>query len=118
MKTLLAMSVAILLFGAGVGLAPALQLWLTHFNLSPPSSMERVPGGGVTASPERKPIKYRHPMNPTIFSDTPAKDDMGMDYIPVYADDDGGSSAGPGFAIAPEVVNNLGGRTARVERGA
>jgi Cu(I)/Ag(I) efflux system membrane fusion protein len=55
-------------------------------------------------------------MNPTIFSDTPAKDDMGMDYIPVYADG-GDSAAGPGFTIAPEVVNNLGVRTALVERG-
>ena len=55
-------------------------------------------------------------MNPTIFSDTPAKDDMGMDYIPVYADD-GKTDAGPGFTIAPEVVNNLGVRTAPVERG-
>ena len=47
-------------------------------------------------------------MNPTIFSDTPAKDDMGMDYIPVYADGDGNDNgSGPGFSIAP-VVNNLG----------
>jgi membrane fusion protein, copper/silver efflux system len=58
-------------------------------------------------------------MNPTIFSDTPAKDDMGMDYIPVYAGGaggDGGDNGGPGFTIAPEVVNNLGVRTAPVER--
>ncbi len=32
-----------------------------------------------------KKIKfYRHPMNPKITSPVPAKDDMGMDYIPVY----------------------------------
>ncbi|MCB1820597.1 MAG: efflux RND transporter periplasmic adaptor subunit [Candidatus Competibacteraceae bacterium] len=119
MKTLPAMMVAILLFGAGVGLAPALQPWLASLNLPMIASLTpTLPhAGGGDAQIERKPIKYRHPMNPTIFSDTPAKDDMGMDYIPVYADDDGGGSAGPGFAIAPEVVNNLGVRTARVERG-
>ena len=29
---------------------------------------------------------YRHPMNPEVISDHPQKDDMGMDYIPVYKD--------------------------------
>lgn len=29
---------------------------------------------------------YRHPMNPEVISDHPQKDDMGMDYIPVYED--------------------------------
>ena len=115
MKTLLAILVAILLFGAGVWLAPRLQPWLVDLHLSSSASIERD-ASEVAAATERKPIKYRHPMNPTIFSDTPAKDDMGMDYIPVYADD-GGDSAGPGFTIAPEVVNNLGVRTAPVERG-
>jgi len=39
----------------------------------------------ANASNEKRRIKfYRHPMNPKITSKTPAKDDMGMDYIPVY----------------------------------
>jgi len=37
---------------------------------------------------ERKPLFYRNPMNPAITSPVPAKDDMGMDYIPVYAEED------------------------------
>ncbi|HSA47941.1 MAG TPA: efflux RND transporter periplasmic adaptor subunit, partial [Candidatus Competibacteraceae bacterium] len=113
MKTLLAILVAILLFGAGVWLAPHLQSWLVNLNIAS-STLPGERGGSDVA--ERKLVKYRHPMNPTIFSDTPAKDDMGMDYLPVYADG-GGDSAGPGFTIAPEVVNNLGVRTAPVERG-
>ncbi|HHH35414.1 MAG TPA: efflux RND transporter periplasmic adaptor subunit [Gammaproteobacteria bacterium] len=36
---------------------------------------------------ERKPLFYRHPMNPSITSPVPAKDEMGMDYIPVYAEE-------------------------------
>lgn len=40
----------------------------------------------ITAS-ERKPLYYRHPMNPTVTSPTPAKDDMGMDYLAVYSED-------------------------------
>lgn len=35
------------------------------------------------------PLLYRHPMNPAITSPTPMKDEMGMDYIPVYADGNG-----------------------------
>jgi len=34
-----------------------------------------------------KLLFYRNPMNPAITSPVPAKDEMGMDYIPVYADD-------------------------------
>ncbi|HCB12730.1 MAG TPA: efflux RND transporter periplasmic adaptor subunit [Gammaproteobacteria bacterium] len=119
MKILLATVIAILLFSAGIVLAPYTQPWLAHFNIevsasSTPTLPQERQGGDAA---ERKPIKYRHPMNPTIFSDTPAKDDMGMDYIPVYAGGDESGKAGPGFTIAPEVVNNLGVRTAQVERG-
>lgn len=35
---------------------------------------------------EKKPLFYRNPMNPEITSPVPAKDSMGMDYIPVYAE--------------------------------
>ncbi len=112
MKTFLATLIAILLFGAGVLLAPRLQPWL-----APLGHEASKPAVSAAAAPsERQPVKYRHPMNPAIFSDTPAKDEMGMDYIPVYADD-GKTDAGPGVRIAPEVVNNLGVRTAPVERG-
>ena len=112
MKTFLATLIAILLFGAGVLLAPRLQPWL-----APLGHEASKPAVSAAAAPsERQPVKYRHPMNPAIFSDTPAKDEMGMDYIPVYPDD-GKTDAGPGVRIAPEVVNNLGVRTAPVERG-
>ncbi len=33
-----------------------------------------------------KPLFYRNSMNPAVTSPTPAKDAMGMDYIPVYAE--------------------------------
>jgi len=111
MKILLAILIAALLFGAGVLLAPRLQPLLAQLG------HEAKPADSNAIAPsERKPVKYRHPMNPTIFSDTPAKDDMGMDYIPVYADD-GKTDTNPGIRIAPEVVNNLGVRAAPVERG-
>jgi len=37
-------------------------------------------------------VYYRSPMDPTVRSDTPAKDEMGMDFVPVYADE---LAAGP-----------------------
>ncbi len=43
------------------------------------------PSSGSSGS--HKLLFYRNPMNPAITSPVPAKDEMGMDYIPVYADD-------------------------------
>lgn len=41
----------------------------------------------VEAKKERKILFYRHPMDPTVTSPTPQKDEMGMDYIPVYEEE-------------------------------
>lgn len=38
-------------------------------------------------TPERKILFYRSPMDPLQTSHTPRKDEMGMDYLPVYADE-------------------------------
>ncbi|MCX5882333.1 MAG: efflux RND transporter periplasmic adaptor subunit [Deltaproteobacteria bacterium] len=43
------------------------------------------PSSGSSGS--HKLLFYRNPMNPAITSPSPAKDEMGMDYIPVYEDD-------------------------------
>lgn len=45
---------------------------------------------------ERKILFYRSPMNPSVTSPAPAKDAMGMDYVPVYEDEVNGAPAGPG----------------------
>ena len=39
-------------------------------------------------SQERRILFYRNPMNPDVTSPTPMKDEMGMDYIPVYSDEE------------------------------
>ena len=39
-----------------------------------------------SSSEKGKILFYRNPMNPTVTSPTPAKDAMGMDYVPVYAE--------------------------------
>ncbi len=41
-----------------------------------------------SALPEqKKPLFYRSPMNPSVTSPVPAKDAMGMDYAPVFAEE-------------------------------
>jgi len=55
---------------------------------------------------------YRNPMNPNITSPSPAKDEMGMDYIAVYAGGDRPASEPVGMvSINPSVVQNIGVRT-------
>ncbi|MDI1275983.1 efflux RND transporter periplasmic adaptor subunit [Methylobacter sp.] len=41
----------------------------------------------VALTEAKKPLFYRNPMNPSVTSPVPAKDNMGMDYVPVYAED-------------------------------
>ena len=50
--------------------------------------------GGGTAKGERKLLFYRNPMNPNITSKSPSKDEMGMDFVPVYEDEVKGSGTG------------------------
>jgi membrane fusion protein, copper/silver efflux system len=50
----------------------------------PICGMKLVPAAGAAV---RKPLYYRSPMDPKVRSDKPAKDTMGMDFVPVYADD-------------------------------
>ena len=67
---------------------------------------------------ERQPLFYRHPMNPEITSDVPTRGSMGMDYIPVYADDLQDAGAAGTVRIDPVTVQMIGVRTAKVERRA
>lgn len=58
------------------------------------SSATKTPSSGPRAI-----LFYRNPMNPAITSPTPAKDEMGMDYVPVYSGDvDAGSPPVAGMA--------------------
>ncbi|MGD8309790.1 MAG: heavy metal-binding domain-containing protein, partial [Chromatiales bacterium] len=71
-------------------------------------AVEPDDAGGET---ERKVLYYRHPHDPTITSETPRTDEMGMAFIPVYEE------GGVQVRISPAVVQNMGVRTAAVERG-
>jgi hypothetical protein len=48
----------------------------------------------VEGAGEREILFYRNPMDATVTSPVPAQDEMGMDYVPVYADESGPSAGG------------------------
>jgi membrane fusion protein, copper/silver efflux system len=62
---------------------------------------------------EKAPLYWVNPMDPRDKRDGPAKDNMGMDFLPVYEERQDGS---PGtLTISPEIQQNLGVRMAKVE---
>lgn len=63
---------------------------------------------------ERKIIYWRAAMDPTEIYDAPGKSRMGMDLVPVYEDE---MSDGVEVKIDPTTQQNMGIRTAKVERG-
>ena len=72
-----------------------------------PADQEPEPGHEI--------LYWVAPMDPDYRRDEPGKSPMGMDLVPVYADEAG---ATPGVvSIDPTLVNNLGVRTAIAERG-
>jgi Cu(I)/Ag(I) efflux system membrane fusion protein len=75
-----------------------------------PASTPASPASTGAPSGERKILYYRNPMGLPDTSPVPKKDSMGMDYIPVYADEGSGTVPGT-VAISPERIQMLGVRT-------
>lgn len=99
--------ILILVLGLGLGLG----FWL--------ASQSQDGAQKTEPSETGKPLFYRHPMNPSVTSPVPAKDEMGMPYVPVYAEDkDEPESVEPAgiVKIDPVTVQNIGVRTTTVKR--
>jgi RND family efflux transporter MFP subunit len=72
---------------------------------------------GPMSKGEREILFYRNPMDPNITAPVPRKDDMGMDYVPVYADEaESAAKQGAVVRIDPAVVQNMNVTTEPVER--
>lgn len=107
---------------SSVAIVAALAVGLGGGYLLFGGDQSRSVGSGQTgesqAVAERKPLFYRNAMNPAVTSPVPAKDNMGMDYIPVYAEDEADSDAPAGTVkIDATTVQNIGVRTAVAEEG-
>jgi len=92
--------------------------WLANGLLS------RAPGGPATGAPQAgsgpcaggaEALYWKAPMDPTYVREKPGKSPMGMDLVPVCPGEGDAAPAG-GVKIDPGLVQNMGVRTAAVER--
>lgn len=83
----------------------------SYLLLGPAEPGSAEPTSAGSPAREREPLYWVAPMDPSYRRDGPGKSPMGMDLVPVYED---AATAGDAavIRIAPEVVNNLGVRTA------
>jgi RND family efflux transporter MFP subunit len=79
-----------------------------------PGTGNRGPEPGARSAVGRKVLFYRNPMDPTITSPAPMKDGMGMDYVPVFADE-ASAPAGPVAGMAAVELTPEGMRLAGVQ---
>ncbi len=76
-----------------------------------------APKNASSGAPDGKRILYwKAPMDPNFRSDKPGKSPMGMDLVPVYAGEEDGGDSQNLVRINPVVQQNIGVRTAKVER--
>ena len=82
------------------GNCPICGMTLTRIeDAGPAATAGSAADQGPAGKGERKVLFYRNPMNPGVTSPVPAKDEMGMDYVPVYEDEVGnGGGAVPGYS--------------------
>lgn len=64
-----------------------------------------------------EPLYWVAPMDSNYRRDQPGKSPMGMDLVPVYADNSSQSTGAGVVQISPAVINNLGVRTQPVKQG-
>ncbi len=85
MNTLARALTVLALFGAGA----LTGLWIGNTADHSPAAHSQTQASTTALAPpaDHKPLYYRNPMGLPDTSPVPKKDNMGMDYIPVYADE-------------------------------
>lgn len=101
-------SLIILVVGVAAGVAGS--YWYAHRpeTISTQAAAEQ----SAPAKDERKILYYRNPMGHPDTSPVPKKDSMGMDYIPVYADDQGDPNT---VKVSLDKIQRTGVRIEKVE---
>ncbi len=97
------------------GICPICHMDLVPVKVDPGQQDEAERDEEERDEEERTALFYRNPMDPGITSPVPRKDDMGMDYVPVYADE-AAAADGAVVTIDPAVQQNMNVVTERVER--
>jgi membrane fusion protein, copper/silver efflux system len=67
-------------------------------------------------SAQRKILYYRNPMNPNVTSPVPMKDEMGMDYVPVYEEPKQSQPTPGQVQINPAKQQLIGVKTEKIKR--
>ena len=95
----------------GIGLGGTASYFYSEHYLSP--MQHQMPAMAKQTEKQQKPLFYRNPMNPDVTSPIPAKDNMGMDYIAVYAENNTQTDMSPigTVKIDPVTVQNMGVRS-------
>jgi len=97
------------------------QIIQDHAGTCPICGMDLVPMESETPKDKGKIVYYRSPMNPSLTSQVPMKDEMGMDYVPVYEGDLKGEGAGLDTHAAVKIDHErqqlIGLRTDKVTEG-
>lgn len=88
--------------------------WIAVTNIQTNSSRIGEASKPAPSATEREVLYYRNPMGLADISKVPKKDAMGMDYIPVYADEASGTEGV--VRLSPEKVQRAGVRIVPVER--
>ena len=83
---------------------------LVKRDVNPPEAEQRR-----SRSKSGKILYYRNPMNPAVTSPVPMKDQMGMDYVPVYEEETAPAQTS-GVYISPEKQQLIGVKKGRVEK--
>ena len=106
-------------FFAGAALLGLVVLGLGGWEWPPrfPANAEGHEGHDLRepAADEREILYWRAPMDPNFTSDRPGKSPMGMDLVPVHADEAGAAPEGA-VRLDPSFVQRIGVRTTPVER--
>lgn len=105
------------------GECPICHMKLVRVKTKAPQAANPSPSPSPKTTPGDRKVKYyRHPMDPSIHSKVPAKDSMGMDYIPVYEEEkaqgpsDSKMEGRASFNLTPEQLKLSGTRIVPVER--
>ena len=99
----------IFLLALSLGVIGGVFIGPTYFNC------QSAKPGGITEQVS-EPLYWQAPMDANYRRDEPGLSPMGMALVPVYAEQSGGKMQRPGLVtISPQVENNLGVRTSRVE---
>ncbi|GAO35638.1 RND transporter [Sulfuricella sp. T08] len=104
---------AAIAMSAAIAVALGAGYWLGNKGVFRPGAAPSAPV--VSSAPAKKQPKllfYRNPMGLPDTSPVPKKDEMGMDYIPVYeGEEDGSPEAAKQVRISPEKIQKLGVRS-------